>query len=66
MIIVIISERDANNIAFLLYKVHCINNTLNFNDCKQAEFYYNLLAKKIKESWNEEVAEKLNSKEQSR
>ena len=56
--IVTISDRDANNIAFLLYKVRCFNNTLNFNDCKQAEYYYNLLAKKIKESWEKE---KLNS-----
>lgn len=56
--IVTISDRDANNIAFLLHKVHCLNNTLNVHDCKQAEFYYNLLAKKIKESWEKE---KLNS-----
>lgn len=56
--IVTISDYDANNIAFLLYKVRCFNNTLNFNDCKQAEYYYNLLAKKIKESWEKE---KLNS-----
>lgn len=61
MTIVIISERDASNIAFLLYKVHCLNNTLNFTDCKQAEYYYNLLAKKIKESWDEE--QKLNTNE---
>lgn len=48
--IVTLTNKEATNICMLLHKAKFFHITFDFNDCREFEIYYNMLAKRIQES----------------